>query len=170
MSRQANDDPLVIPGRLTRRRALAGAATVGLSSPLLTACADESASRAGPTRSASPGPQAEPGTEPTEDSTAEPIGSGGEVLSAVVKIPIGGGVVFTDSRVVVTQPTAGDLRCFSAVCPHQGCLVAGVTSMIICTCHNSSFDISTGEVLGGPAPAPLSLVDFTINKNQVVLS
>lgn len=80
-------------------------------------------------------------------------------------------MVFTDSRVVVTRPESGNVKCFSAVCTHEGCLVAGVTSTILCQCHQSSFDISSGRVLGGPAPAPLPPVEFTINdKNKVVLS
>ncbi len=91
-------------------------------------------------------------------------------MASVEDVPVGGGVIVTDSRVVVTQPVAGEFRCFSAVCPHQSCLVSGISTTITCTCHNSSFDIATGEVLGGPSPAPLAPVDFTINENQVVLS
>lgn len=152
-----------VSGRISRRRALSSAATLGVSLPLLSACSSDAATS---------DPVAAPDTAngsstPTPTPTQEAADSG---LAATSDIPVGGGVIFTDSRVVVTQPEAGDFKCFSAVCTHSGCLVAQVTSTILCTCHSSSFDISTGEVLGGPAPAPLPAVDFTINNDQVVLS
>src|SRR5690348_18325720 len=39
-------------------------------------------------------------------------------------IPEGGGKIFAGQKVVVTQPTAGTYKAFSAVCPHQGCTVS----------------------------------------------
>jgi hypothetical protein len=35
-------------------------------------------------------------------------------------IPVGAGRVYPEHGLVVTQPTAGDIRAFSATCPHQG--------------------------------------------------
>lgn len=157
---------------VTRRRALAGFAGTGLGIPLVGACAGDGA----PGTLATSDPETDevatsPPAEPTGEADPEPtVKSATEVLASTDDIPVGGGVVFTDSRVVVTQPEAGEFRCFSAVCTHSGCLVAGVSTAITCTCHASSFDLETGEVLGGPAPAPLPAVDFTIKKDQVVLS
>lgn len=163
---RTSDDSSVEPARTTRRRALGGAATLGLSLPLLAACGDGGRASTAPTSSPpEPASDVPTATTPEPSQPAEPRG-----VALVDDVPVGSGVVVTDSRVVVTQPTAGDFKCFSAVCPHEGCLVAGVTSTIVCACHNSSFDIATGEVLGGPSPAPLAPVDFTINENQVVLS
>jgi Rieske Fe-S protein len=167
-------------GRLTRRGALTGLATAGLSLPLLAACADDG-DAGGPatdpsatTEPAEPGAESgsEPGGEPVGEPTEEPSpqADGAVALTRTDDVPVGGGVIFTADRVVVTQPRAGDFKCFSAVCTHEGCLVTGVGSTIVCNCHGSSFDLATGEVLGGPAPAPLPAVDFTINKDQVVLS
>ena len=42
-------------------------------------------------------------------------------------IPVGGGKVFDALKVVITQPTAGDFKAFSAICTHQGCTVNGVS-------------------------------------------
>ncbi|CAN5433889.1 Rieske (2Fe-2S) protein [soil metagenome] len=154
----------MIVSRFSRRRALSGVVTAGLSLPLLAACADDSTT----TTTA-----ADPVDAPTSESSGESSsggGDGGDALSPTSDIPVGSGVIFTDSRVVVTQPEAGDFKCFSAVCTHTGCLVGTVTSTIVCPCHGSSFDISTGAVLGGPASAPLPAVDFTVENDQVVLS
>ncbi len=180
-SRTSGDLP-VISHPVTRRRALSAAATVGLSLPVLSACGNEPAEPAasrpstGSASDATPGTDAPPGSEspspsePTPDGTPGSTPEDSQSLAATSDIPVGGGVVYSDARVVVTQPAAGDFKCFSAVCTHTGCLVAGVSTTIVCPCHGSSFDISTGEVLGGPAAAPLPPVDFTIEKDQVVLS
>lgn len=161
-----------ISGRLTRRRALSGVATVGLSLPLLSACADDSSAPSAsstPERSGASATESAAATdtptspESSADSTPDP-------LTATADIPVGSGVIFADSRVVVTQPKAGDFKCFSAVCTHTGCILAGVTSTMVCQCHGSSFDLATGEVLGGPARAPLPSVDFTIENDRVVLA
>ena len=172
MTRQPTQDPPVVGG-LSRRRALTGAATVGLALPVLAACGDDAARDVtggtstapapDPTATSTPAPTVSP--EPTPGSSAREGG-----LASTDDIPVGGGTIFTDDRVVVTQPVAGEFRCFSAVCTHEQCLVTEVASTITCRCHSSSFDLSTGEVLGGPAPAPLPAVDFTISQNQVVLS
>jgi Rieske Fe-S protein len=67
-------------------------------------------------------------------------------------VPLGGGVVLPMFGVVVTQPSAGDIRAFSARCTHAGCLVSSVANAEIrCPCHSSRFSIVDGSVLGGPA-------------------
>ena len=84
------------------------------------------------------------------------------VLAAVDDIPDGGGIVLTDDKLVLTRD--GDaVRCFSAVCTHQGCLVAGVQDgQIRCPCHGSAFDAATGAVVQGPATEPLEAEEIEI--------
>lgn len=95
------------------------------------------------------------------------------VKDAVSKadVPVGGGVVLKPLKVIVTQPTAGDYKAFSAVCPHQGCLVGGVTDgLIVCPCHNSQFDIATGEVKAGPAKGPLAPKQVTLGADGLTIT
>jgi len=159
-------------GRVSRRRALSGVAGLGLSLPVLSACGEsDEAAPSGPTGSSdSLGSSSSSRPDAPRPASSSPGEEDDAVLASTADIPVGGGVVFTDDRVVVTQPAAGDFKCFSAVCTHTGCLVAGVSTSIVCQCHGSSFDLATGEVLGGPAGAPLPAVEFTIEKDQVVLS
>ncbi|MFG3257708.1 Rieske (2Fe-2S) protein [Streptomyces sp. NPDC048172] len=78
--------------------------------------------------------------------------SNGGALGQVSEIPEGGGKVFEDQKVVVTQPSAGEFKAFSATCQHKGCLVNEVSGGTInCPCHGSKYDISDGSVKAGPA-------------------
>jgi len=45
--------------------------------------------------------------------------------------------------------------CADAPCPLSGGLLTGTTLM--CQCHGSRFDISTGAVINGPATVPLNV-------------
>ncbi|WP_406831001.1 Rieske (2Fe-2S) protein [Pedococcus sp. KACC 23699] len=83
-------------------------------------------------------------------------------------IPVGGGKIFADQKVVVTQPTSGEFKAFSAVCTHQSCIVADVSDGTInCACHGSKFDITTGAVKNGPASSPLPEKKITVSGNGI---
>jgi Rieske Fe-S protein len=98
------------------------------------------------------------GTSPSDAAGQATDAAKGAVRDAIEKaaIPVGGGRVFADQKVVVTQPTAGEFKAFSAVCTHMACLVDRVADGTIdCPCHGSRYDIATGAVKAGPAPSPL---------------
>ncbi len=110
-------------------------------------------------------PESSGGTAPSD--TAAPAG---EVLGPVDQVTVGSGVVYDGPKVVVTQPVEGDIRGFTAVCPHQGCLVSEVTNNeILCPCHGSLFSAQDGAVLVGPATTGLAAVDVSVVDDQVVL-
>ena len=70
-------------------------------------------------------------------------------------MPVGGGTV-VDQATVLTQPSAGTFRAFSAECPHAGCAVSTVADgAITCPCHGSTFDADSGAVTAGPATSGL---------------
>jgi Rieske Fe-S protein len=94
--------------------------------------------------------------------------SGGRALAAVDDIPEGGGLVLDDEGVVLVRGQGDDVHAFSSTCTHQGCPVSEVTGgQIICPCHGSAFDATTGEVVAGPAPSPLPAVDVTVEDGTV---
>ncbi len=95
----------------------------------------------------------------------------GPVVVAVSDVPVGGGTVFREQRVVVTQPTAGAFMAFSAVCPHQGCTVnAVVDGTINCPCHGSQFDSADGTLVRGPAQTGLTPRGVTVDGNSLRIS
>jgi Rieske Fe-S protein len=86
-------------------------------------------------------------------------------------VPVGGGRVFPDQRVVVTQPSSGEFKAFSAICTHQGCIVSDVSGGTInCGCHGSQFDIATGDVRRGPATQPLPGKTVSVGSNGITVS
>ena len=94
----------------------------------------------------------------------------GAVLGTTSQIPVGGGVIFADSKVVVTQPTAGTFKAFTSVCTHQGCQVASVANGTInCDCHGSKFSIKDGSVVHDPAPQPLAARKITVSGDTITL-
>ncbi|MFB7516990.1 Rieske (2Fe-2S) protein [Streptomyces sp. NPDC056144] len=120
----------------------------------------------------STGEAASPAPVPT---TAAPSSATGEASAAVLartsEIPVGGGKVFTDRKVVVTQPAEGDFRAFSAVCTHQGCLVNKVADGTIdCPCHGSKYRIADGSVAAGPAPRPLPEEPIIVSDETITLA
>lgn len=95
----------------------------------------------------------------------------GAALTTTSDIPEGGGKVFGDKKVVVTQPTAGDFKAFSAVCTHQGCAVKSVQEGVIhCPCHNSNFSIADGSVKSGPATKALPSVPIKVSGDSITLA
>jgi Rieske Fe-S protein len=147
---------------LSRRAVVAGVGGVAAAG-LLTACGASTATAPAPTPAA-PAPAA-PSAAPSAAT------SGGTTLAAASSIPVGGGTVFADKDVVVTQPTAGEYKAFSATCTHQGCKVKSVTDgVIVCPCHGSKFAIADGSVASGPAKSPLPEKSVTEEGGSIVLT
>src|SRR5262249_14207044 len=80
--------------------------------------------------------------------TRAPAHPSGTLIGQASEIPVGGGMVFTDHKVVVTQPAMGSYKAFSSVCTHAGCQCNQVTNgQITCPCHGAAFSIKDGSVV-----------------------
>jgi nitrite reductase/ring-hydroxylating ferredoxin subunit len=105
---------------------------------------------------------------------ASSSGDSGGGAAAPIKtsdIPVGGGKVFDSAKVVVTQPKAGEFKAFTAICTHQRFLVGNVQGGTInCLHHGSMYDMTTGAVVGGPAPAPLASKTVTVTGDTLTVS
>ncbi|WIV55566.1 Rieske (2Fe-2S) protein [Amycolatopsis nalaikhensis] len=111
------------------------------------------------------------GATPTSAAQQQPAPAAGTELGAAADVPVGGGKVFADKQVVVTQPTAGTFAAFSAVCTHQGCTVDKVADgKIACPCHGSEFAIADGSVANGPAARPLEKKTITVTGGRITLA
>jgi Rieske Fe-S protein len=135
---------------LGRRHAIAGAAGIGLGLPVLAACGGEETAGGG-------------GASTEETS--------GQVLLTTSEVPVEGGTVIDDPKVVVTQPTEGEFKAFSSICTHQGCPVSRVQGAEIqCGCHGSVFSASDGSVVNGPATSPLEELAITVDGDEITLA
>jgi Rieske Fe-S protein len=110
------------------------------------------------------------GTETTAPNTTGAQGGGGDTLATTDAIPVGGGMILQDKEIVITQPTAGEFKAFSAVCTHQGCIVDAIAGGTInCPCHGSKFKLD-GSVSQGPATEPLSAREVKVSGDQISLA
>ncbi|MGW7411899.1 Rieske (2Fe-2S) protein [Streptomyces sp. NPDC054863] len=154
----------------TRRTVLAAAA--GTAAVLATGCT-KYGDEGGPEAPKSSGEPAAPPSSGASSGDSSGASSAPEPapLAATSDIPVGGGKVFKEEKVVVTQPVAGSFKAFSATCTHQGCSVADVAGGTInCPCHGSKFRVADASVAGGPAPQPLPPRAITVESGSIRLA
>jgi nitrite reductase/ring-hydroxylating ferredoxin subunit len=133
-------------GHPTRRTVLLGAGVVGAAAVTATLAACDSGGSGDPSANAGS----------TSDAN----------IAKSSDIPVGGGKIFPKQLVVVTQPTSGQFKAFSAVCTHMGCTVGTISGgLITCPCHGSEYSIADGSVkraaIQGQAPLPTKTVTVT---------
>jgi Rieske Fe-S protein len=131
---------------------LTGLAAAGVAIPVIAACG---------------GGDVTGSTTGDASTSSDPGASGGSSSGGGIKtsdIPVGGGRIFKDEKLVVTQPSSGDFKAFSAVCTHAGCIVSKIADGTIdCPCHGSKYSIEDGSVEDGPAPKPLPEKTVTVS-------
>jgi len=169
------------PAPLNRRAVLAAGGVAGASAALLAVAGCATYSNGG--APAAPAPATGAGSAPAGGAAAggaavnagaagqaaapEPAAAG-KAVGPASAVPVGGGKIFADASVVVTQPTAGTFKAFSSICTHQGCAVSTVSGGTInCPCHGSKFNITDGSVANGPAKKPLPAKQVTSTGGQL---
>lgn len=75
-------------------------------------------------------------------------------------------------RVAVTQ-VGGEFLAFGDECTHAACALSeGEVKeeeelAVVCPCHGSSFDVRSGEPLGGPAADPVSVFPVRVTEGWI---
>ncbi|MFF8832731.1 Rieske (2Fe-2S) protein [Streptomyces sp. NPDC015131] len=150
-----------------RRTVLAAAASA--TAALAAGCGDGGTDAPAATASPAPTDSASASAPATGSAPASPP-AGGE-LARTADIPAGGGRIFKERKVVVTQPEEGQFKAFSAVCTHQACLLSTVEDGTVnCPCHGSRFRITDGSVARGPATRPLPAEQITVEGDTIRLA
>ncbi|MFI6603110.1 Rieske (2Fe-2S) protein [Nonomuraea sp. NPDC050536] len=127
------------------RREVIGAAGVAVCGLALTACGG--------------------GSKPTSAA-----GIKGKVIAKTADVPVGGGHLVDEWKIMVTQPKQGVYKAFSAVCTHAGCTVGSPEDDVMtCPCHGSEFSCDTGQPVKGPAKAPLTVYKVQVQGDGIVV-
>ncbi|ROR90616.1 Rieske (2Fe-2S) protein [Nocardioides aurantiacus] len=158
---RSSDEAAAVPAHCPRsasRRALVGGVLgVGVGVPLVAACGS--------------------GSSGSDQASDEASGDGGGSttssgpITTTSKVPVGGGLIFAGEKVVVTQPTEGEFKAFTAVCTHAQCVVTSVEDdEIDCSCHGSRFSITDGSVVTGPADRPLAELQVSVEGEDISVS
>ena len=181
MTDESRQDPCA-----SRRCVLLGAGVLGMAG-VLSACSTQavpydagdngqapgttpSASGNGATSGMAAQPSSAASAPSSASASAKSSGPTGTVLGLASEIPVGGGVAYTAAKVVVTQPTKGEYKGFSAVCTHVGCICNQVADGTInCPCHGAKFKITDGSVVAGPATSPLPPATIIVIDGKVML-
>ena len=166
---------------LTRRTLITtgGAAVLGTGAAVLAACAPTP-----PTHGPGPGPNPRPRSQPSGSPDglqnqlppqAIPVASPlppGTPLTTLSDIPVGGtsAVTVDGQAILLAQPKDGVVVAFSAICTHQGCIVAAAASEFDCFCHGSRFAAANGAVLKGPATRALDPIPVSVSGASVVVA
>ncbi|MEU9246556.1 Rieske (2Fe-2S) protein [Streptomyces shenzhenensis] len=146
-----------------RRTVMVAAGAAGLAAAL-TACGSSDDDSSGTTTTNGNAG----GGSTTQNSNGS---AGGTALAKTTDIPEGGGTIYKDQAVVVTQPASGTFKAFSTKCPHAGCAVTSIANgEIVCPCHGSKFAIADGSVKHGPATTGLTAADITVSGDQISLA
>jgi nitrite reductase/ring-hydroxylating ferredoxin subunit len=140
----------------TRRTVVAAVGAAGIAAAL-SACGSSDDSSSEPSGDATKGGAAQDGS--------------GKELARTADIPVGGGKVFGDAGVVVTQPKKGEFKAFTNICTHKQCPVSAVEGGTInCPCHGSKYSIEDGSVKHPPAAQPLAAKEITVSGDSITLA
>lgn len=149
---------LILAGLAAGLGRLVGGTKPPRSGPNLSAGGSTSTTvRSSPSTTAAPSPAT---------TTAPKLGGSpnGTKIGPASDVPVGGAASFQDPAsgdpAIVIQATAGHFVAFDAVCPHAGCTVGYSSSqkLIVCPCHGSVFNPTSGAVEQGPAPSGLQTI------------
>jgi nitrite reductase/ring-hydroxylating ferredoxin subunit len=148
------------------RRAVLLAAGLAVTVSVAGCGADE------PTPAAASTPVAPSEATPSEPSTsaggAQAIPAG--ALTLVAHVPVGGGVVVEEGKVLVVQPNGGTFKAYDAKCPHRGVPVnpPDADGIVVCPRHRARFKAADGSVVKGPAERALSGIPVKVDGEYVV--
>ena len=88
-------------------------------------------------------------------------------LKPMREYPVGSVTSIPEARAWLVHDEAG-LYAVSAVCTHLGCTVGHADDMFECPCHGSRFHL-IGEVVRGPATAPLKHVELALSPEGLIV-
>lgn len=178
------NDGKISRGQFVKRASALGLG-VGALGTILAACggddsaepaaapADEPAAPAPEEPALAPDP--EPAPEPEPALEGEPDGmdsgeAGGATISTADVDATGLAAVDTDAGKIAVANVDGEYFAFDDTCTHQGCSLSTGSlngTNVTCPCHGSTFDVTSGEVVNGPASRPVMPYTVTVDGEEI---
>jgi Rieske Fe-S protein len=154
-------EPEITPA--ASRRAVFAGAGAAAAAVVVAGCSAYNANNGGVNATTPPAPAA------TGGAGSSAAGGASGALASTSQIPVDGGAILKDKKIVITQPTSGTFKAFTAICTHLGCTVGSVSGGTInCPCHGSKYSITDGSVVSGPAPKPLAPIAIKVDGTSIV--
>jgi thiosulfate dehydrogenase [quinone] large subunit len=113
---------------------------------------------------------------PAAAATTTAPAAAGKRIGLASQVPVGGAATFTDPATgdpgLVLQLAKDQFVAYDAICPHAGCTVgyAPGAKLIVCPCHGSEFDPTTGAVVSPPAPRGLTPIHVAVSADGSLLA
>lgn len=105
----------------------------------------------------------------TGTGSASASSGAGPTTVKVAEIPVGSGKIV--GQYVVTQPKAGTFEAFGYLCTHQNLPVQQVSdAAIVCGRHGSTYSLTDGTVLTGPATKALTKATVKVDGDTLTIS
>ncbi len=83
-------------------------------------------------------------------------------------------IVVRGEEYAIARTVEGAVHVFLDVCPHGHCSLGAGGAIrngaLVCPCHGSAFDLTTGAVLSPPARFPLTVYPVRIEGDEVWLA
>ncbi|MEU3944848.1 Rieske (2Fe-2S) protein [Streptomyces sp. NPDC029526] len=90
-------------------------------------------------------------------------------LGAETEVAAGSARLYPDHNVVVSRAEDGTLTAHSTICTHARCPANKLDgTRLICPCHGSEFDVTTGKATREPAVAPLDRLTVEVKDGTIV--
>jgi thiosulfate dehydrogenase [quinone] large subunit len=179
---------LVLGGTAVAASAVIGAVAAGAAAGLGRAVGGAPSPGGGGTSALSPGGSGAGTTSTTAPagatSTTAPAGTtttagraaAGTRIGLASQVPVGGAATFTDPATgdpgLILQLAKDQFVAYDAICPHAGCTVgyAAGAKLIVCPCHGSEFDPTTGAVVSPPAQRGLTPIHVAVSADGSLLA
>ena len=81
--------------------------------------------------------------------------------------------VEANGKAILLANVKGEYFAMGNICTHMGCTISDGTlrgNRVQCPCHGSTFDITTGAVVRGPAALPEPSYKLRIDGEQIFVS